>query len=134
MPGLKGEPTLEKITAHWQSFLARLKEESLPTCIILSSGVPASFDNNTLTVGFDRRHRFHKEQSQEKTNADRIEKTFESYFGSEIRFKARTVESTEPPEENREEKPLPARTAPTEKPPNSIIDLVQTQFPDSRQI
>lgn len=134
LPSLKGELTFGKIQAHWESFLDELKKESLPTCIIASSGTPAAFENNTLTIGFDRRHQFHKEQSQERANSERIEKILNSYFGTKINFKARTVETVKPAEDVQPEQQTPTQNATPETQPTSIIDLVQTHFPESRQI
>ncbi len=86
-PGQPSKLTLDKVKMAWSSiFLPQLKQESIPTHAIMSSGVLAGFKDGVLEIDFTK-NPFCGERIQSGSHLETSERVFAQSTGETVKFK-----------------------------------------------
>lgn len=74
------------VTEKWPALLERVKAKKIRLHAFLQEGAPAGIDGNQLTVVFNSKYRFHRDQVADPANRTLIEKAAEEVFGCPLRL------------------------------------------------
>jgi DNA polymerase-3 subunit gamma/tau len=78
------ELLFETISKEWSKILKMIKDKRINTYALLMEGIPISYNNNLLTIGYKEGYGFHKEAVSGKNHKDFVEQIVSSYFNKNI--------------------------------------------------
>lgn len=85
--------SLEKVKRAWTVVLEQVKKKKISTYALLLECQPTSVTDSTLSLEFDRRAAFHKDEIAKPQNVEIIESSLKEILGIEVKISC-TVEGT----------------------------------------